>query len=182
MFYMSNPVELLKSKGYTVFSDSKNDDCQITINANGINFSIKTVENMKCPPFVLCGINRETKMFSVAACQDDSVDEAVPFVKNGKPTTARVGISSAVLKALMPEWDFDHHYYKVAGVFSDDNQFAEFDFNKAVPFTRRKSRVSEPEAKPAQKPAESEPVEYKPEQDNSIPFEGTAEPAPDRNF
>lgn len=179
---MSNPVELLKSKGYTVFSDSKNDDCQITINANGINFSIKTVENMKCPPFVLCGINRETKMFSVAACQDDSVDEAVPFVRKGKPTTARVGISSAVLKTLMPEWDFDHFYYKVVGTFSDDNQFAEFDFNKAVPFTRRKSKVSEPEAKPALKPAESEPVEYKPEQDNSIPFEGTAEPAPNRNL
>ena len=95
---MSNPVDLLKSKGYSIFSDTKNDDCQITINANGINFSIKTVENMKCPPFVLCGINRETKMFSVASCPDESVEGALPFVKNGKPTTARVGISSVITK------------------------------------------------------------------------------------
>lgn len=155
---MSNPVDLLKSKGYSIFSVTKNDDCQITINANGINFSIKTVENMKCPPFVLCGINRETKMFSVVSCPDDSVEGALPFVKNGKPTTARVGISSVILKSLMPEWDFDHFYYKVMGVLSNDNQLAEFDFNKAVPFARRKSKSVESEVKAVSETSAEEPT------------------------
>lgn len=152
-------------EGFTILNEkeSKKDECIVTISKTSMNFTMQTVQNFNCPPYVIMGVNPEQSQFGVASTEKNEI--ALPFCTSEKPQTAVIsaGIWRKKIAQMMPEWDLDHFNYKVEGQFNENHTEMIFNLKDAVQRNKRK-RLAPKEDEPT---SEEGPIEFPVEPDEA---------------
>ena len=148
-------------EGFVILKEKegKKEECIATISKNNINFTLRTVKNMKNPEYIMMGIKREEQMLGIACCAKSP--DAIPFCNPKDPKNCYIGAGSwrKEIAAMMPEWDLQNNNYKVEGKFNEDHSEIIFDLNEAVPKPKRKRNAKQAEGEDTETafpPAEDE--------------------------
>ena len=152
-------------EGFTILKEKegKKEECIATISKNNINFTLRTVKNMKNPEYIVLGVNREKRQLGIACVEKSS--DAIPFCKDGEARNCYIGAGSwrNEISAMMPDWDLKNYNYKMDGKFNEDHSEIIFDLEEAVPKPKRRRVVKQAdgaeEAESKEISTEEEPLE-----------------------
>ena len=148
--------------GFIILNEAENkkDECIITISKNNLSFTQLTAKNLKCPKFVVLGVNREGRQLGVAACPEEN-ECAIPFFNEKKPRTCQIGAGTwrKEVAILMPDWDLEHYNYKIEGHFNPKHTEMIFNLQDALQCNKRKRITKKEIAKESVVPTEVQPEE-----------------------
>ena len=117
----------------------------IYINANGITFSKRVLEDLNYPQNVQYAIDAEHRVFAIRACKGNEA-KATSFSKpRGEQTTSlstnNKNIHDTVCR-LIPEYD-PKFRYKITGYYEAENRTVYYDMSEAEPSLYRTSSNEE---------------------------------------
>lgn len=118
----------------------------IFVNATGITFTKRVLEDLGYPTTVQFGVLPQYKLFSVRACKSNE-SKAAPFSKpkTEQKNTVSIGnhnVIDPVRKMMEGIWE-DGQRYKVTGHYVPDSRMMVFELTEGV---KQEFRVPKPEA------------------------------------